>query len=105
VDPDVGHGDGGGGAGAGEQHCDGGEEDCEEAFGHAATLSAMGRRVSSESVSGASHKVGHMNSLALVDPNAHDRFILRQRIRLVINQYEFSLPQDGDEPGHPLLHR
>jgi uncharacterized protein YxjI len=43
-----------------------------------------------------------MNSLALVDPNAHDRFILRQRIRLVINQYEFSLPQDGDEPGQPF---
>ncbi|MEA2496803.1 MAG: hypothetical protein QOJ29_4714 [Thermoleophilaceae bacterium] len=43
-----------------------------------------------------------MNSLAPVDPNAHDRFILRQRIRLVINQYEFSLPQDGDEPGQPF---
>jgi hypothetical protein len=26
-----------------------------------------------------------------IDPNAHDRFVLRQRIRLVINQYEFSL--------------
>jgi len=37
---------------------------------------------------------------ALVDPNDHDRFILRQRVRLVINQYEFSLPgADGDEPG------
>lgn len=36
-----------------------------------------------------------------VDPNAHDRFILKQRIRLVINQYEFSLPtsEDGDEAG------
>ena len=35
-----------------------------------------------------------------VDPNDHDRFILRQRIRPVINQYEFSLPAgDGDEPG------
>jgi uncharacterized protein YxjI len=33
-----------------------------------------------------------------IDPNAHDRFILRQRIRPVINQYEFSLP-DGDGPG------
>lgn len=35
-----------------------------------------------------------------VDPNEHDRFILRQRIRLVSNQYEFSLPgADGDRPG------
>jgi uncharacterized protein YxjI len=40
-----------------------------------------------------------MNVPAPIDPNAHDRFILRQRIRLVINQYEFSLPEDGDQPG------
>jgi uncharacterized protein YxjI len=33
----------------------------------------------------------------LIDPNAHDRFVLRQRIRLVINQYEFSLA-DGEPP-------
>jgi uncharacterized protein YxjI len=39
---------------------------------------------------------------ATVDPNAHDRFVLRQRIRLVINQYEFSLPSDGDKPGEPF---
>jgi hypothetical protein len=26
-----------------------------------------------------------------INPNDHDRFVLRQRIRLVINQYEFSL--------------
>jgi uncharacterized protein YxjI len=32
-----------------------------------------------------------------VDPNQHDRFVLRQRIRLVINQYEFSLA-DGESP-------
>jgi uncharacterized protein YxjI len=44
-----------------------------------------------------------MNSLAPIDPNDHDRFVLRQRIRLVINQYEFSLAQDGDEPGPPFL--
>ena len=44
-----------------------------------------------------------MNAIAPVDPNAHDRFVLRQRIRLVINQYEFSLPQEGDEPGQPFL--
>jgi uncharacterized protein YxjI len=31
-----------------------------------------------------------------VDPNEHDRFILRQRFKLVINQYEFSLPEDGE---------
>jgi uncharacterized protein YxjI len=30
----------------------------------------------------------------LIDPNDHDRFVLRQRIRLVINQYEFSLAED-----------
>ena len=29
-----------------------------------------------------------------VDPNAHDRFVLRQRIRLIINQYEFALSDD-----------
>jgi uncharacterized protein YxjI len=43
-----------------------------------------------------------MNTLATVDPNAHDRFVLRQRIKLVINQYEFSLPHDGDDPGQPF---
>jgi uncharacterized protein YxjI len=31
-----------------------------------------------------------------VDPNQQDRFFLRQRIRLVINQYEFSLQEDGE---------
>jgi uncharacterized protein YxjI len=36
----------------------------------------------------------------LVDPNDHDRFVLRQRIRPIINQYEFSLPTgDDDAPG------
>ena len=30
-----------------------------------------------------------------VDPNEHDRFVIRQRIRPVVNQYEISLP---DEP-------
>ena len=53
--------------------------------------------------------------------NGHDRFVLRQRFRLVINQYEFSIPTpDGEDgkpvcfveqkrfkfkEGHPLLHR
>jgi uncharacterized protein YxjI len=35
----------------------------------------------------------------LIDPNQHDRFVLRQRIRLVINQYEFSLPDADWEPS------
>ena len=30
----------------------------------------------------------------MVDPNEHDVFLLRQRIKLVINQYEFFLPAD-----------
>jgi uncharacterized protein YxjI len=38
-----------------------------------------------------------------VDPNEHDRFILRQRFRLVINEYQFSLPQgQTDAPGPPF---
>jgi uncharacterized protein YxjI len=39
---------------------------------------------------------------AIVEPNQHDRFILRQRIRPIINQYEFSLPTAGDGPGEPF---
>ncbi len=35
--------------------------------------------------------------MATVDPNQHDQFVLRQRIKLVINQYEFSLA-DGEPP-------
>jgi uncharacterized protein YxjI len=33
----------------------------------------------------------------LVDPNQHDQFVLRQRIRPVVNQYEFSLAE-GEPP-------
>ncbi len=33
----------------------------------------------------------------VVDPNQHDQFVLRQRIKLVINQYEFSLAE-GEPP-------
>jgi uncharacterized protein YxjI len=33
----------------------------------------------------------------VTDPNQHDRFFLRQHIRLVINQYEFSL-EEGEKP-------
>jgi uncharacterized protein YxjI len=37
----------------------------------------------------------------MVDPNHHDRFVLRQRLKLVINQYEFSIPtEEGD--GEPF---
>ncbi len=39
---------------------------------------------------------------ALVDPNAHDRFILRQRWAPVINRYEFSLPGEDGKPGRPI---
>jgi uncharacterized protein YxjI len=38
---------------------------------------------------------------APVDPNQHDRFILRQRIQPFINQYEFSLPAD-DGAAQPV---
>ena len=38
-----------------------------------------------------------------VDPNQHDVFVLRQKIKLVINQYEFFLPAaDGGTPGDPI---
>jgi uncharacterized protein YxjI len=36
----------------------------------------------------------------MVDPNQHDVFVMRQRVKLVINQYVFSIPTeegDGDE--------
>jgi uncharacterized protein YxjI len=38
----------------------------------------------------------------LVDPNTHDRFVLRQLIRPVVNQYEFSLPSADGAPGEPF---
>ncbi len=38
-----------------------------------------------------------------VDPNQHDVFVLRQKIKLVINQYEFFLPApDGSTPGDAI---
>jgi uncharacterized protein YxjI len=44
-----------------------------------------------------------MSTSSLIDPNEHDRFILRQRFRPVVNEYEFSLPEgNGDEPGPPF---
>ena len=36
------------------------------------------------------------------DPNRHDRFVLRQQIRPVINEYEISLPGADGEPGEPV---
>lgn len=38
----------------------------------------------------------------LIDPNAHDRFVLRQLIRPVVNRYEFSLPNGDGTPGEPF---
>lgn len=41
----------------------------------------------------------------MVDPNEHDRFVLHQRIRLIVNQYEFSIPgagADGESDGEPF---
>jgi uncharacterized protein YxjI len=34
--------------------------------------------------------------------NRHDRFVLRQRIRPVVNQYEFTLPGPDGVPGAPI---
>jgi uncharacterized protein YxjI len=39
---------------------------------------------------------------AFSELNDHDRFILRQRIRPVVNQYEFSLPVANGTPGEPI---
>lgn len=38
----------------------------------------------------------------MVDPNEHDRFVMRQRFTLVINQYEFSVPQDSASEDEPF---
>ena len=37
-----------------------------------------------------------------IDPNAHDRFQLQQKIRLVINQYEFFLENEDGSPGESI---
>jgi uncharacterized protein YxjI len=39
--------------------------------------------------------------MAGIDMNAHDRFVLQQRVRLVINQYHFSIP-DPSGDGQPV---
>jgi len=39
----------------------------------------------------------------VIDPNQHDRFVLRQRIRPVVNQYEFAIAGPDWEPeGEPF---
>ena len=44
-----------------------------------------------------------MDQFAQIDVNQHDRFILRQKFRLIVNEYEFSLPSPGSEaPGTPF---
>jgi uncharacterized protein YxjI len=32
-----------------------------------------------------------------IDPNDYDRFVLRQRIRPIVNRYEFSVPEGGED--------
>jgi uncharacterized protein YxjI len=40
-----------------------------------------------------------------VDPNEHDRFVLRQLFRMVVNEDELLLPgPDGISPGEPFLY-
>ncbi len=40
--------------------------------------------------------------MTLINPNDHDRFLLRQRFTLVINRYEFFLPAADSSPGEPI---
>ncbi len=42
-----------------------------------------------------------MSATTAIDINEHDRFLLRQHFRPVINQYEFRLEDDGT-PGPPV---
>jgi uncharacterized protein YxjI len=44
-----------------------------------------------------------LESSTATDIQTHDRFLLRQRIRPVINQYEFSLPDESGAPGPTVL--
>jgi uncharacterized protein YxjI len=37
-----------------------------------------------------------------IDPNQHDRYVLRQHIRAVINQYEITLAGEDGKPGEPV---
>lgn len=38
-------------------------------------------------------------SLAMVDPNQHDVFLMRQKLTAMINRYGFSLPGADGQPG------
>jgi len=38
----------------------------------------------------------------VLDPNAHDRFVMRQRIKLAINQYEFTVAGPDGSEGEPF---
>ena len=38
----------------------------------------------------------------LIDPNSHDRFVLRQRFRPIVNQYEFAIPGADGTPEQPI---
>jgi uncharacterized protein YxjI len=38
----------------------------------------------------------------MIDPNQHDRFVLRQHLKLVINQYVFSVPDGTEGDGTPF---
>ena len=38
----------------------------------------------------------------MIQPNDHDRFVLRQKFKLVINQYLFSLPGEDGDDGTPF---
>ncbi|MFZ0140465.1 MAG: hypothetical protein WAL70_05225 [Aeromicrobium sp.] len=38
----------------------------------------------------------------MIDPNQHDRFVLRQRFKMVINHYVFSIPDGSEGDGEPF---
>ncbi len=43
-----------------------------------------------------------MSATTAIDPNQHDRFLLRQRFAPVINRYEFTLEGGNGTPGAPV---
>ncbi|MGI8427073.1 MAG: hypothetical protein ACR2FO_07475 [Actinomycetota bacterium] len=44
-----------------------------------------------------------MSNNLSIDLGQHDRFILQQKFRFVVNEYTFSVPQaDGETPGDPF---
>jgi uncharacterized protein YxjI len=54
------------------------------------------------SVKGGTPEPSTVGDPMTVQPNEHDRFVLRQRIRPVVNQYEFTLPGPDGHPGEPV---